>query len=133
MSVCLSWFYPSLSGRWLNKQIVPEEWIRESTRPHETESEYYNYGYQWWHRSKENKPWWKKSNVEVTDENDMIVALGSGGQYIMVIRDLNMVVVTTASNYNNNKHLSQIPMVIEDIVPIFTDSVTAQDLPDNEG
>lgn len=110
-------------GKWMNKQIVSKEWIRESTRPHVPESKFFDYGYQWWHRSKKNKPWWKKSNDGVTDENDMIVALGHGGQYIMVIGDLNMVVVTTASNYDNkNKALGQVPMVIEEIVPIFADS-----------
>jgi len=108
-------------GKWLNKQVVSKEWIRESTRPHVPESKFFDYGYQWWHRSKKNKPWWKKSNNGVTDENDMIVALGYGGQYIMVIRDLNMVVVTTTSDYDNGKKArSKIPMVIEEVVPIFT-------------
>ena len=51
----------------------------------------------------------------------MIVAMGDGGQYIMVIMDLNMVVVTTASNYENKKHINQVPMVIEEVVPVFTD------------
>ncbi|MFC1563231.1 penicillin-binding protein, partial [candidate division KSB1 bacterium] len=102
-------------GKWQNKQIVSKEWIHESTSPHMTESKFFGYGYQWWHRSKNNQPWWKKSNTEVTDENDMIVAMGYGGQYIMVIRDLNMVVVTTASNYDDeNKALGQVPMVIAD-------------------
>ena len=109
-------------GKWQNKQVVPEEWIRESTKLRMPESKYFDYGYQWWHRSKKNTPWWKKSNDRVTDENDMIVALGAGGQYIMVIRDLNMVVVTTASDYDNGKRArSKIPMVIEEVVPVFTD------------
>jgi len=55
-----------------------------------------------------------------TDEHDMTVALAWGGQYIMIIRDLNMVIVTTASDYDNgSKARSKVPMVIEEIVPIF--------------
>lgn len=103
------------NGKWKDKQIVSEEWISESTKPRVPESEYFDYGYQWWLRTKNTKQWWKKA--ESTDKHDMIVALGSGGQYIIVVKDLNLVVITTSSNYNNDKDFSVFPMVIEDIIP----------------
>lgn len=107
-------------GKWQDKQIVSKEWIRGSTKPHVQESKFFDYGYQWWHHSKNNLQWWKEPNAVSPKEHDLITALGHGGQYIMVIRDLNLVIVTTASDYENG-HIarSKIPMVIEKIVPLF--------------
>ena len=52
----------------------------------------------------------------------MISAMGHGGQYIMIIRDLNLVIVTTATDFENGKVArSKIPMAIEEIIPIFED------------
>ncbi|UTR09770.1 beta-lactamase family protein [Evansella sp. LMS18] len=37
------------NGEWEGEQIVPEEWIERSTKPHaETGNEIYDYGYLWW-------------------------------------------------------------------------------------
>ena len=54
----------------------------------------------------------------------MIIALGYGGQYIMVVRDQNMVIVTTSSDNNedNGMAFQKIPMVIEEIVPAITNT-----------
>lgn len=107
-------------GRWQNQQIVPAEWIRVSTRPMVAESKYFDYGYQWWYRSKENMAWWLEDDARLAYEHDKIIALGHGGQYIMIIKDLNMMIVTTASDYSNGpKARSKVPMVIEEIVPLF--------------
>jgi CubicO group peptidase (beta-lactamase class C family) len=80
-------------------------------------------GYQWWYRSKSNKSWWNDPVSGSKSEHDMFLALGAGGQYIMVIRDLNMVIVTTSSDYNRDGMDHQkIPMVVEEIVPICEDA-----------
>ena len=104
-------------GRWNNKQIVSKEWILQSTKPRVPESEFLDYGYQWWHRSKNNKKWWEEPQTVSEEEHDMSLALGWGGQYIIVAKDLNLVVITTASDYKNDKANSKIPMVIEEIIP----------------
>ena len=107
-------------GRWGEDQLVPKAWIRESTRPHLAESEYFDYGYHWWHRSASNKPWWDIHESGSNEEHEIVIALGFGGQYIMIIRDLNMVVVTTSSDYaDGHMARSKIPMVIEKLVPLF--------------
>ena len=110
----------SSNGMWEGQQIVSEQWIQESIKPHVKESDFFNYGFQWWHRSQENKSWWKESDEE-SKEHDMFLALGYGGQYIFVINDLNLIVVMTSSDYNegNGMAFKKIPMVIEDIVPLF--------------
>jgi len=109
------------NGSWRDEQIVPEEWIGESTKPYVAESEFFDYGYQWWYRSKQNRSWWEIPVHGSNTEHDMFLALGYGGQYIMVIRDLNMVIVTTSSDYNEDNGLAhqKVPMVIEEVVPLF--------------
>ncbi|MEJ2103700.1 MAG: serine hydrolase [Ignavibacteriaceae bacterium] len=110
-------------GKWHNEQVVSKQWIRESTKPLVQESKFFNYGYQWWHHSKNNLDWWKEPDAISPNEHDLIIALGHGGQYIMIIRDLNLVIVTTASDFEDGRMaLSKIPMVIEKIIPIFEDA-----------
>ena len=108
-------------GRWNDQQIIPENWIRESTQPHVSESEFFDYGYQWWHRSSSNKSWWKENHSPTESEHEMVQAMGWGGQYIFIIRDLDLVIVTTASDYDegSGEAHSKVPMVIEEIVPMF--------------
>ena len=108
------------NGNWNGEQIVPKEWIAVSTKPYVAESEFFDYGYQWWYRSKRNKCWWDDPVHGGKTEHDMVLALGAGGQYIMVIRDLNLVIITTSSDYNHDGLAHQkVPMVIEEIVPMF--------------
>ena len=108
------------NGNLNGEQVIPKEWISASTMPHVAESEFFDYGYQWWCRSKKNKSWWGNPVHGSKSEHDMFLALGAGGQYIMVIRDLNMVIVTTSSDYNNDgMDLKKVPMVIEDVIPMF--------------
>lgn len=109
------------NGSWNGNQIVPKEWIDISTKPNVAESEFFDYGYQWWYRSKHNKPWWNNPIRGGKTEHDMALALGYGGQFIMIIRDLNMAIVITSSDNNesNGKWLAKVPMVIEEVVPLF--------------
>jgi CubicO group peptidase (beta-lactamase class C family) len=109
------------NGNWNGEQIVPAEWINMSTKPHVAESEFFDYGYQWWHRSKQNKSWWKDPVQGSQNEHDMFLALGFGGQYIMIVKDLNMVIVITSSDNNESNGMAhaKVPMVIEEVVPLF--------------
>ena len=109
------------NGSWNGEQIIPKEWIDISTKPYVAESEFFDYGYQWWYRSKQNTSWWKNPVQGGKTEYDMFLALGYGGQYIMIIRDLNMVIVTTSSDYNESNDMAhaKVPMVIEEVIPLF--------------
>lgn len=108
------------NGNWNGKQLVPETWITESVKPHVAESDFFDYGFLWWHRSKSNKSWWKESSIK-SNEHDMFLALGYGGQYIFVIKDLDLIITMTSSDYNesNGMAFKKIPMVIDEIVPLF--------------
>ncbi len=98
-----------------------QSWIEASTKAHVAESDFFDYGYQWWHRSRQNKSWWENPVHGSINEHDMFLALGYGGQYIMVVKDLDLVIVITSSDNNerNGMAFTKIPMVIEEVVPLF--------------
>jgi CubicO group peptidase (beta-lactamase class C family) len=107
-------------GNWNGKQIVSEKWINESTKAHVKETKFYNYGYHWWNRSNTNVPWWRETEELIESELEKVIALGYGGQYIIIIRDLSMVVVTTASDYaDGHRARSKLAMVVDEIEPMF--------------
>jgi CubicO group peptidase (beta-lactamase class C family) len=80
------------NGKFNNTQIIPEEWVKEST------TERFmtligGYGYQWWSESETIA--FLRPDI---DGIHMYSAQGYQGQFIMVIPHLDMVVVTTAKN-----------------------------------
>ncbi|UCG53084.1 MAG: serine hydrolase [Candidatus Latescibacterota bacterium] len=96
-------------GKWGEEQIVSREWVEFSTQPHATISDRTNYGYQWWMYSDFIV---EEGLVEV---NDIFIAVGRGGQYIWVVPQYELVVVSTAWNDNNGKSSS--PMFFRYIIP----------------
>jgi CubicO group peptidase (beta-lactamase class C family) len=68
-------------GRWNGKQVVPAAWVRRSTRPHANVGAGQGYGYQWW--------------VQDGPRGRAYAALGYGGQAIVVLPALDLVVVLT--------------------------------------
>lgn len=72
-------------GRWKDKQIVSEDWVRESTKQ---QVPYFGYGYQWWLRT-----------FRLRDHlTSGYTAQGLGGQFILVLPELKMVAVFTGWN-----------------------------------
>ncbi|HZY81578.1 MAG TPA: serine hydrolase [Cyclobacteriaceae bacterium] len=72
-------------GSWNGKQILSKEWVDASFTKHVNRGEDGGYGYQFW--------MWN-------DPYPMVVAVGNGDQRIFFNKELNLVVVTTAGNYN---------------------------------
>lgn len=82
-------------GQWNGRQLVSASWMDESTRQHTQFSQRARngYGYLWW-----------RSVESVSGKSyDIFFASGNGGQYIMVVPGLELVVVFTGENYNSNK------------------------------
>ncbi|MHA2330379.1 MAG: serine hydrolase domain-containing protein, partial [Candidatus Hodarchaeales archaeon] len=73
------------NGTWNGSQIVPKEWVQESTIPYTTASAMDPYGYQWW----------------IDPEKTYYYAFGLGGQYILVHPDEKMVIALTSSEYTH--------------------------------
>jgi CubicO group peptidase (beta-lactamase class C family) len=74
-------------GVWDGNPIVSPDWVRNATRSHTAAGNNLDYGYQWW----------------VYPSFRAYAALGAGGQTILVIPGLDLVVVTTAAVENNDR------------------------------
>ena len=91
------------SGRFAGEQVVPEQWVQESSEKHITMNtmpwpmnRMFDYGYQWWRLSDLYlDTMWVGSPPT---DNDIFYANGFGGQTTFVIPHLDMVITITAWN-----------------------------------
>ena len=84
-------------GVWNNQRIVPSEWIRLSVKRHVTESIQngrgnYGYGFQWWSGRSNSVPAY-----------NIIAGFGLGGQQLLVVPELHLVVTVFAGNYDRHR------------------------------
>jgi len=96
------------NGLWDGDQVIPEEWVAESTSKKITVDENMDYGYLFWLQTIRDTA---KSKDYYTYR-----AAGSGGQYIAVIPDLDMVVVITADDSSTSKDAANTFDIITDYV-----------------
>jgi len=71
-------------GRWAGKQIVTQNWVRESLAPRVDAGDGWKYGYQWW------------LLPAGTPQRLVWMARGFGGQRLFVIPEENLILVFTA-------------------------------------
>ncbi|GAB4025530.1 serine hydrolase domain-containing protein [Spirosoma gilvum] len=94
-------------GKWEGKQIVPANWIKESTQSYSDAGENGGYGYLWWVAQKGHH------FPGVTLEDGSYSARGAGGKYIVVlpVRDLVIVYCTNVDYPDHAEHIaaSEIP------------------------
>ena len=83
------------NGKWKDTQIVSESWVEKSTTPHFNVTSTDSYGYQWWIR---------QFNTDNNSYN-CFYALGYGGQFIFVVKELNLVAVFTGGNFNSDMYI----------------------------
>lgn len=72
-------------GKWKEKQIISPEWIAEATTPSPANP---SYGYLWWLNHPDSSRYVKEAGEE------MFYAAGFGGNFIVILPQHNMVVVT---------------------------------------
>lgn len=72
------------NGKWKNEQLISKEWISRATTPSKPNV---NYGYMWWLNNKGPRHW---KNVS----EDIYYAAGFGGNFIVIDKTHNIVVVT---------------------------------------
>ena len=86
-------------GSWNKQQIIPEEWIQLSITPHVRSSDALHYGYQWW-----------VSLLQMNEDSPQAMRIafgrGFGGQYVLIIPDLQLLVVVLGGNYEAAGNLS---------------------------
>lgn len=80
-------------GKWGGQQIIPADWVKESTRQHSktTGKDYTGYGYLWWNARPPFDSW------------GMYSALGVGGNSIDVLPKQKLVFVFRADTYHNKE------------------------------
>ncbi len=82
-------------GLWHGRQIVPAEWVAQSTRPHARIDDRNDYGYLWWLR-----------RFRPDDEKSAAWYMtGSGGNKVLVFPAHDLVAVITTTNFDaRNAH-----------------------------
>jgi CubicO group peptidase (beta-lactamase class C family) len=92
-------------GKWNGTQVIPEDWIEESTRPYSDARLYGSdaYGYMWWVAEDGRR---YKHMPGVNLKQGTYSARGYGGHYIFVIPDRNMVVVHRVNTYISGNFVS---------------------------
>lgn len=99
-------------GRWGKKQIVSENWIKESVEKHAVSRVGWGYGYLWW-------------VGETTINNEPLKsfwAAGNGGNYIFILPRLNAVAVFTGGNYSTILEIQVFGMLINYLIPAILPS-----------
>jgi CubicO group peptidase (beta-lactamase class C family) len=93
-------------GRWHDKQLISPRWVEESTRLHTplTLDNYVGYGYQWWRGSAPSRD----------QQVGFAFASGNGGQKIVVVDSLEMVIVITSAAYGLRRGQQRSHAIIRD-------------------
>jgi len=111
-------------GFWKGKQIVSESWLAASTR---TPIPIPDYSFVKYSRSSVAIPqqthygyyWYTESIRTKTYKEDVLFASGNGGQYIMIIKRLDLVVVFTQGNYDSWKAKKAFDLLTRFILPLY--------------
>lgn len=96
-------------GQWNGRQVIPREWVHESTRRHLTfpGNGAGGYGYQWWHA------------CYTTPSGPVAVptAVGNGAQRIFVLQSRQAVVTFLAGRYNDFSENPPQRLLLDFILP----------------
>lgn len=93
-------------GRWQGTRVLSESWVRTSTQPHARIDESTEYGYLWW----------LKSFKYGENSYPAFFMTGNGGNKVVAIPKLDMVVVITSTNYNTRGMHEQTEKILTDYV-----------------
>lgn len=103
-------------GAWNGRQIVPAAWIAQSTAPRFQAIGYFGglffYGYQWW----------LGRSLSDGREITWIAAMGLGGQRILIVPDLDLVVMITSGLYSSPRQgHAEIDVLSNIVIPSIHD------------
>jgi CubicO group peptidase (beta-lactamase class C family) len=92
-------------GTWQGRRVLSEEWVRRSTEPRYPMGQTARYGYLWW-------------MVEYPYAGRTVQAYfasGNGGQEVMVIPELDLVIAVYGGNYNERAGW----LMVNDLIPRY--------------
>jgi CubicO group peptidase (beta-lactamase class C family) len=93
-------------GKWKGANIVNESWVKTSTQPHARIDDDTEYGYLWW----------LKSFKSGEKSYPAFFMSGNGGNKVVVLPSLEMVVVITSTNYNTRGMHEQTEKILTDYI-----------------
>jgi CubicO group peptidase (beta-lactamase class C family) len=96
-------------GKWNNTQIVPEDWVKTSTRPY-SDAESGGYGYLWWTGDSASG-----RREEISFPKGSFWAEGHLGQYAVVVPSLDLIVVNRVDGEMTKRtvHKRQMARLVE--------------------
>lgn len=100
-------------GRWEGRQVVPETWVAQSTRTLTDLGGGRGYGYLWW-TAEANAP-----GDDLSTDWPVFYASGAGGQYIIVIEALGLVVVHRAVDVDKGIGHAQMGRILRALLRII--------------
>lgn len=102
-------------GRWEDRQVVPADWVEASVRQHVTFTKPYDkfvgYGYLWW----------ILPPPDGENHQAIFAACGFRAQYIFVVPEFDMVVVTTGGTQRWTDQVKPIRFLYSHIIPSVAD------------
>jgi len=101
-------------GEWKGERIISSGWCDVSTAAFLNPNDY-NHEFPW--ANGYGFQWWRKTYEVRARSHPSFFAYGWGGQCIIVIPDLNMVVVITAGNWYEAEAISPFSIVSDYIIP----------------
>jgi CubicO group peptidase (beta-lactamase class C family) len=110
------------NGRWEDREIVPEPWLRESSRIQVRNGMGWpmgDYGYLWWSKPQQGYP--------------VILASGYGGQHVLLVPDLDLMVVTTSDSTIANEHTNVYTQLFDVLWSYIIPAVTGPAPPSQQG
>lgn len=99
----------SNAGKWKGQQLIPADFVQRATERIHTNPQGTSYGYFWW-----------RHDMRVGDRTyDCQSGRGAGGQFILILPELELIIVVTAHHQGMGKMLSAVP---QKILPVFSRS-----------
>ena len=99
----------SKGGKWNGEQLIPAEFVRRATDRINTNPQGTSYGYFWW-----------RHDMQVGDRTfDCQSGRGAGGQFILMLPELDLIIIVTAHQRGMGKMLTSIP---RQLLPAFVRS-----------
>ncbi len=93
-------------GKWQGEQLIPEAFVGRATDRLHTNQQGTSYGYFWW-----------RHHMQVSDRKfDCKSGRGAGGQFILMLPELELIIVITAHNKGMGTTLTTVP---KRILPAF--------------
>ena len=96
----------SSGGKWNDEQLIPADFVQKATDRINTNPQGTSYGYFWW-----------RHDMRVGDRiYDCRSGRGAGGQFILMLPELDLIIVMTAHQQGMGKMLSTVP---KKLLPAF--------------